>query len=306
MKYRPHNFSGVMGAALLTALCFASQPAAAQDRAPAAKPPAAGKTPPRTADGHPDLNGFWRTAQVKDTQQFQRAADGSVLFDFSTEFNEEVICQDDSCQAPNQPPYKPEYMAKVKEIAATENGGSTPLDPQMDCRPLGVPRAGIGAMQIVQSPKATAILYEAAPSSTFRIIYTDGRPHPKDLDTTYMGDSIGHWEGDTLVVDVVGLNGETWLGGDVRGFVKYTSIHSEKEHVVERWTRKGDTLTYEATVEDPVMFSRPWVLAPRHVQLAAPGDTLLESVCTPNDKSHIVKPNKEEKACNYRCSDETK
>ena len=124
-------------------------------------------------------------------------------------------CNDDSCIDPNEPPYKPEYMAKVKEIAATEYDGTTPLDPQMDCKPLGVPRAGIDAMQIVQTPEVIAILYEGAPYSLYRIIYTDGRPHPKDLDTTYMGDSIGHWEGDTLVVDVVGLSDETWLAGGV-------------------------------------------------------------------------------------------
>jgi hypothetical protein len=216
---------------------------------------------------------------------------------------------DDSCQVPNQPPYKPEYMGKVREIAKTEYGGTTPLDPQMDCRPMGVPRTGIGSMHVVQTADAIAILYESAPYSLYRIIYTDGRPHPKDLETSFMGDSVGHWEGDTLIVDVAGLNDETWLGGDVVGRAKYTSIHSDKEHVVERWTRKGDVLSYEATVEDPVMLSKPWVINVRKVKHAGPGEALTETICTANYKQHFVKPSPDDidikTRCGYRCTDET-
>ena len=113
--------------------------------------------------------------------------------------------------------------------------------------------------QIVETPQIITILFESSPYSTYRIIYMDGRQHPNDLDTSYMGHSIGHWEGDTLVVDVVGLNDETWLGGGFTGF-KNAKIHSDKEHVIERISRNGDVMTYEATVEDPVMFTKPWVV----------------------------------------------
>jgi hypothetical protein len=169
---------------------------------------------------------------------------------------------------------------------------------------MGIPRAGIGSMQIVQTPQQIAILYEGAPSSVFRIIYTDGRPHPDDLDTTFMGDSIGHWEGDTLVVDVTGLNDETWLEGGARA--RYTTLHSDKEHVVERWTRKGDTLTYEATVDDPIMFTKPWTITPRRVKHAGvpskSTDALLETICTP-EKEHFIAPTKEDPGtCSYRCT----
>ena len=235
---------------------------------------AADKPTPRTKDGQPDLNGFWASGGDSD-EVFKRSADGSISYDIGTNIDKTKYCVDDSCQYSNQPSYKPEYLAKVKRIAATEAGGTTPIDPQFDCKPMGVPRAniaigmGVGNFQIVQSSQAVAVLYESAPYSNYRIIYTDGRGHPDDLDTTYMGDSIGHWEGDTLVVDVTGLNAETWLAaprdaprvaGPVISYMRSPNIHSDKEHVTERWTREGDTLTYQATEEDPVMFTRPWVV----------------------------------------------
>jgi hypothetical protein len=315
------RFCGKLAAALLVrawlvaVLFIAVSPAGAQKEAAAAKAPCVGcsvdgKTTPRLPDGHPNLNGFWNNPPpANNTQQFERSSDGSILFDFGTDYNERKVCNDDSCIDPNEPPYKPEYLKKVKEIAATTYDGTTSLDPQMDCKPLGVPRTGINAMQIVQTPDVIAILYEGAPYSTYRIIYTDGRSHPKDLDTTYMGDSIGHWEGDTLVVDVVGLSDETWLsGGTATSTLRYANIHSDKEHVIERWTRTGDTLSYAATVEDPVMFTKPWVITPRKVQHAGPSktsdDAVLEEICTPRDKPHFVKPSAEDQPiCKYRCSE---
>jgi hypothetical protein len=243
-----------------------------------------------------------------------RYPDGSIIFDFSTEYNEENgigrICQEDSCQDKNQPPYNAEWMEKVKKIAATEFGGTTPLDPVHDCRPLGVPRAGVNGIHVVQTPQVVAILYEAAPYSTFRLIYTDGRTHPKDLETSFWGHSIGRWDGDTLVVDVVGLDDETWLGGGgAVGRAMYTSVHSDKEHVVERWTRNGDVLIYEATVEDPVALAKPWVITPRRVRHAGSDEELAESICTANFKEHLVPPHPDDpdfkKRCGYRCEDDT-
>jgi hypothetical protein len=297
----------------------------------AAKPPCLGcsvdgKTTPLGADGHPDLNGYWNGAAPNPDapgrgnaggggagRVMNRYPDGSIIFDFSTEYNEENgvgrICQDDSCQDKNQPPYNEEWMKKVRKIAATEFGGTTPLDPVHDCRPLGVPRAGINGIQIVQNPQVTAILYEAAPYSTFRLIYTDGRSHPADLETSFWGDSIGHWEANTLVVDVTGLSEETWLGGGgAVGRAMYTSVHSDKEHVVERWTRNGDVLEYQATVEDPVALTKPWVITPRRVKHAGADEALVESICTANFKDHFVAPHPDDpdikKRCGYRCEDD--
>ena len=297
-----------IGASLLAVLLVRSSPAAPQNGTAAAPRCVGcsvdGKTTPTTADGHPDLNGFWNTPPAQTAQQFQRSADGSILFDFSVDQGKEPLCAGESCQAPNQPPYKPEYMVQVKKIAATMVGGTTPLDREKSCKPAGLPRAGIGNTQIVQTPQVIAMVKG---DYTDRLIYTDGRPHPAELEPSYMGHSIGHWEGDTLVVDTIGLNDETWLGGDVGGRRMYTSIHSDKEHVIERWKRQGDVLTVETTVEDPVMFTRPWVIAPRNVHIATPDDYLVNYFCDGSAvsallKSHYIKADPNDRDIKYLCS----
>ena len=121
------------------------------------------------------------------------------------------------------------------------------------CLPRGVPDT-IGEpypIQIVETPKLVVILYEAG--ELFRVIPTDGRPHPKDLDPTWMGNSVGHWEGDTLVVDVTGVNDKVSVG-------EYR--HTTAYHVVERFQRVSyNTLKYSATIEDPNVFAAPWTEA---------------------------------------------
>ena len=93
------------------------------------------------------------------------------------------------------------------------------------------------------------ILYEA--HHAFRIIPTDGRKHPDDLEPSFLGDSVARWDGDTLVVDVIGLNTKTSLAG-------VGTVHSEKLHVVERYTRdSADTIRYDVTMEDPDVFTKP-------------------------------------------------
>ena len=273
-----------------------------------------GKTTPRLPDGHPDLNGFWNNMAGVGNNIAARGNDGSLLFDFAGEgLGADGATLSSTPGEPNkygsqaynslsQPPYKPEYDAKVKALVDNNQYGATLNDdPQMECKPLGVPRGSVGAMHIIQTAQVIGILYENAPGPTYRIIYTDGRPHPKDLDTSFWGHSIGHWEGDTLVVDVAGLNDETWLGGGMGG-PKYALWHSDKEHVVERWTRNGDMMNYEATVEDPVVLSKPWVVTPKRLQHAGSNDEIIEALCVGNDKGHFVSPSKEDPfICNY-CS----
>jgi hypothetical protein len=304
-----------IAAAGLAALCFLPW-CAAQDRAATAQKPAATKPTPRTPDGHPDLNGFYNLGDIfagdpveeKPGQHVVvRSTDGSVFFDYGgangaggdgeakirQTQNGKVNVLDRLCVSCVEPPYKPEYMAKAKAIGDAMHGDASPMDPQYDCIPYGVPRGSVRggggyAMQIVQNAQVLAFLYEDRPGPYFRIVYMDGRAHPKDLDPSYYGDSIGHWEGDTLVVDVVGLNDETWLGSGTVG-PKLAMMHSDRLHVVERWTRAGDVLNYEATAEDPVMFTKPWVMTPRQTQIAAPGDYIRPTMCLPLDKSHLVK-----------------
>ena len=137
-----------------------------------------------------------------------------------------------------------------------------------------------------------ALLFEEPAND--RVIYTDGRQHPKDLDTSFMGDSIGHWEGDTLVVDVAGLNDETWYAAGVNTNVHFSTIHSDKEHVVEHWSLSGNTLTYQATVADPVMLVEPWVINPRRVQRALSDEYLMRFNCITNDVGHIIQPSEKD------------
>jgi len=311
-----------VSALLLAAVSIFPQPTSAQNSASvekSAKPerkvsseelekaylqlPEAKLPTPHTADGHPDLSGFYYNPL---DISVKRAADGNIYYAFG-----ETRTDGPPPRYPDpvEPSYKPEYAAKVKGILERTYGTTSQEDPNFDCTPSGVPRASTGPMQIVQTPKMIVILYESNfIGQTFRIIYTDGQPHPKDLDTSYMGDSVGHWEGNTLVVDVVGLDDSTWLGG-AQGHTepaafgegknhqiieKSALIHSDQEHVVERYTRHGNMLVYEATVEDPVMFAKPWVLTPRHLFLR--NDRFLETFCTPSstDKTHMVNPSQQD------------
>jgi hypothetical protein len=125
-------------------------------------------------------------------------------------------------------------------------------------------------MQIVQTPKYVLIASEFA--HTLRTIYMNGTKHPGDVDF-WIGDSRGHWEGDTLVVDVANLNPETW-------FDRSGNFHSDALHIVERISRtEPDLLTYEATLEDPKVFTRPWTMRMLLYRHREPNAKLLEYEC---------------------------
>jgi hypothetical protein len=292
--------------AAVVTLLFVSEPHAQQQNA---RMDAFAKRPtPRMADGHPDFTGFWLngvsglenysdTAGGADDGNLTRASDGSIFFAYAggqAELPNEGKL--DLTIPKNAPPYKPEYMAKVQKLVAGIYGfanTSSPMDPMNECKPNGVPRAGLSGAQIMMNPKGLIIAYENEPGPVYRTIYTDGRTHPADLDTSYMGHSIGHWEGDTLVIDTVGLNDETWLGGG-----KYQNFHSDKLHVVERVTRTGDVLTRTFTAEDPVMFTRPWVSDPERVTLGNTTDYIQPEMCRTNDKAHLIQQTEDNV---YRC-----
>lgn len=160
----------------------------------------------------------------------------------------------------NQIPYQPWAMAKKKENfekrltrVNTDGVRLEPLDPEAKCYLPGVPRANYMPFpfEIIQGDKKILVAYEFASAS--RLIALDkAGPAPVE---SYMGWSNGRWDGDTLVVDVTGLNDKTW-------FDRAGNFHSDAIHVVERWTPAGpDVLQYEATIEDPKVFTRPWKMS---------------------------------------------
>jgi hypothetical protein len=237
---------------------------------------------PRTADGTVDLNGIWGAAALPPAVEPGKSVrwllplkgvdpEGGDVFK-----GLDRIQVNNRAAASNKPEYKPELLAKVKELSDKQGI----LDPAFYCKPRGVPRIGVPA-QIVQTPGQVVFLY--SDSNLFRVIPTDGRPHRADSDPSYMGDSVGHFEGDTLVVDVTNFNDDTWLGSD--GY-----FHSEKMRVVERLTRKGNVLAYSATVEDPLVLAKPWTLPVRELKLStSKSDALLEAPpCVEHDAPHIV------------------
>jgi hypothetical protein len=165
-----------------------------------------------------------------------------------------------------RPIYKPEYWDKVQQLDMWTNK----YDPVMTCQPLGVPREG-PPRRIYQTDKDVTFIYTGGDAGggygEYRIIPTDGRKHdPKRaIETTYMGYAVGNWEGDTLVVDSISFVDTTWLGRG--GF-----IHSDSMRVVERFTRQGDVLLYDVTVEDPEMLVEPYVFPTRIVRRSANPD----------------------------------
>src|SRR5580765_5440879 len=187
---------------------------------------------PRTADGKVDLNGIWGVAPLPPAVKPGQSVRWLLQLKGVNPEGTDVFKGLDRTQvnaraaAPNKPEYKPELLAKVKELSDKQGV----LDPAFYCKPQGVPRMG-PPTQIIQTPGQVVFLYGA--SNLFRFIPTDGRPHRADADPSYMGDSIGRFEGaDTFVVEVTNFNDDTWLGSD--GY-----FHSEKMRVIERFTRKG-------------------------------------------------------------------
>lgn len=191
----------------------------------------------RTADGKPNLNGIWQVVN-------------SANWDLEAHSAEEGIPGGLSVVEGGTIPYLPAAAAKRNENRAHRKSA----DPMSKCYIPGVPRVTYVPypFQIIQTPKYIAVYYEFA--HTQRIIYVDGSPHVEALDF-WMGDSRGHWENDTLVVDTADFNDQTWL--DNAG-----NYHSDKLHVVERFTPSDSThLNYEVTLDDPQTFSRPWKIS---------------------------------------------
>jgi len=207
----------------------------------ATKKAPAGATP-KTADGKPDLSGVWFPGLELE---------------------------------PEVPPFQPWAAAAAKE-RATRLGD----DPRARCLPTGVSRMhGLDLVKFVQTPGLLLALIEGA-SPAVRQIFLDGRPHPANLQPTWMGHSTGRWEKDTLVIDTTGFNDKVWL----EGFRPQT----EQLHVTERYRRiDRGRMSVEITIDDPGAYTRPWKIR-RLLQLAE-GEEIQEYICNENHKTeHFV------------------
>jgi hypothetical protein len=188
-------------------------------------------TSPRLADGSPDLNGIWQAPHGIDKNLESKVDGKDIIID--------------------PPGGKIPYLATALAHRTQNKNSRETADPVSKCYMPGVPRLMYFnyPFQIAQQSDQLAILSEYV--RTVRHIYIKRLKHLPDIDF-WMGDSIAHWDGDTLVVDTTDLNEQTWL--DALG-----NYHSDALHVVERFTRiNPETISYEATVEDPKVFARPW------------------------------------------------
>ena len=209
---------------------------------------------PRTADGKPDLSGLWD-------------ADRSYLVNLAKDLK--------------SVPMRPEALAIFNE---RKDGGRAKEEPDANCLPQGVPKIDAAPVpwKLVQGPHEVMILYEAF--NLFREIFTDGRTLPPDPNPTWLGYSVGHWDGDTLVVESAGFNGKAWI--DQAGHPA-----SDALHVTERFHRKDfGHLDIQITIDDPKMYTAPWT-ATEHPQLLADTE-LLEFNCNENERDvrHIIDP----------------
>jgi hypothetical protein len=257
--------------ALAPAALPAAAPAQAAGGAAQAKTESGGQVP-RTPDGHPDLSGvWWRGGDLGvrplGTSPAPAAARGAA-------------------PPPAQRPpsftslYQPWAMEKRKTLGDKD-------DPSLRCVPvafgtLNVSLWGVGVVgQIVQTPKFVLMLTETYHG--FRIVPTDGRKHRDDVPPAFRGDSVGHWEGDTLVIDQTNFTDTNWMAAEGN-----VSFHSDALHIVERYRRvDASTLEVDATVEDAKVLTGPWKVPTQTLQLA-PFDQIMEVGCTGTETAALM------------------
>jgi len=232
---------------------------------------------PRLADGHPDLNGTWDNGSGIDFLHPEHLQGGSVCV-AGCEPPPAPTAQRTAARArpaPNFPRYRPQFLAKVKSLSDHQ----LKTDGVLHCRSPGVPRIG-PPDKIVERPGQVVFLYDDVSGSFWRIIPTDGRAHRTDVEDSSMGDGVGHWEGDTLVVDGTHFTDDTWLTDN-------GAFHTNQMHVIERFKRVGDTLEWQATVDDPTVLLAPWKTNLRVAKLTT--EELVEPTpCIDKDISHVV------------------
>jgi hypothetical protein len=233
----------------------------------------------RLADGHPDLNGVWENDGMSFINP-QKTADGkSVACIVGCAAPKPAEGATPAAPAapramPSRPKYKEEFQAKVKDLSDRQ----VKTDPALACGNPGLPRIG-PPKQIVQTAGQIVFLYDDLAGSFFRVIPTDGRPHRADAEESYLGDSIGHWDGDTLVVEAVHFIEDTWL-------IDNGAFHTTDLKVTERIRKVGDKLEYQTVVDDPKVLAEPWQMRTRTLRLSK--EPLQEPIpCVENDLAHM-------------------
>jgi hypothetical protein len=237
-------------------LATAQKPAAPPDEyggLTAAEPSTPSKPAPRTADGHPDLTGFWKgDRKTKPVGNIGKDLPGLKL-----------------------------PLTAAGEAALKHNLTQT-IDPESLCIIGGIPRHNASGLpfMVLQTPKYVAFLYFY---SYYRLIPTDGRKHSEDPDPSFFGEEVGHWDGDTLVIDSIAFKDDkVWIDENA-------NPHSDALHVVERWTRPdADHIHVETLIEDPKFYTKP--LTYQRTWLAgAANQALGEYSCSENnvDRDHL-------------------
>jgi hypothetical protein len=226
---------------------------------------------PRASDGKPDLTGVWQGGStVRGTWEEANGGlgvGGSGLNPAAPV----VLSSNDRPAGREGAPYQPWAAKKVLE-AFNRRGID---DPTGLCLPAGLPRIvmlGLFPQQFIQTPTQIVILYEYM--NVFRVIPLNAK-HPDDIIPSYMGNSVARWDGDTLVVDVIGFNDKTWLSGA-------GTFHTDALHITERYTRVDkDQINYEVTMEDPNVLTKPWSL--QSTLMLREGTRLQKYVCAENN-----------------------
>lgn len=213
---------------------------------------------PRTADGHPDLSGVWEESSESEMPR--------LLINLASD------------NKPGDVAFTPWAQALYNERQANNSKDH----PGVSCLPSGIPEKDMvpGPYKIIQIPGLIVVLYESR--TIFRQIFTDGRPLPTDPNPAWQGYSIGHWEGDTLVVESAGFKDKGWL--DMAGHPA-----SESLRVVERFTRRDlGHMDLQVTISDPKAYAKPWTVNAKIHLL--PQDELIEHICEENNKDpgHMV------------------
>src|SRR5438034_7254330 len=227
-------FSIVTAALLLPALAGAQKPAAT----------------------HPDLSGLWLFSIDLPPAALKKEINGEVQINRIDASGRRPVKSDVAGALPSTsaPSYKPEFQAKVKHLSDNESK----LDPVFYCGKPGTPRIG-PPRRIIQLSGEMIFLYEDISGDPYRVIPTDGRPHRKDPNPSHYGDSVGHWEGNTLVVESTNFVEDTWFGEE--GY-----FHSDAMRVTERCLRVGENLSYQVAVDDLKVLTAHWTMAARLVE----------------------------------------